>query len=308
MTAHSHGDAGDVTSSSLSAGWIQWLKTGFTWIAVAAMAVAVWKFRDFLASTWAEASSSHLLAAVLIWATTHFVSPWFTLVVLGRDRPIDYRSALTVHALRLPAKYLPGGIWHMVGRVADFKDLGHQRPALVDFLLLENLVAAGFALGVGACLLSAFGETRWTTLLALVAAGGLLGLALVPWGIRLVTRSERIFPASRYLRLLALTAFFWALASTAFVLFIGGFGGQVVHGNLPAIYGTYLFSWGAGFVAFFAPQGIGVFEFVSGKLLEGQLDLGRAVALMASFRVIVLAGDLLAWALVLLAGRRLSVR
>jgi len=308
VNADRPGGWGKLASSPLSAAWIRRLKAGFTWLAVIAMVIAVLRFRDFLVSAWAEAEPGHLLAAVLLWAATHFVSPWFTLVVFGRDRPIDYRSALCVHALRLPAKYLPGGIWHMVGRISDFRELGHERPALIDFLLMENLVAAGFALGVGGCLLWLFGDAHWDSLLATIGIGGILGLALVPWGVRLVTRSGRIFPATRYLRLLALTAVFWALASTAFVVFLGGFGEEFLHAKLPAIYGTYLFSWGTGFVAFFAPQGIGVFEFVSGKLLEGQLELGRAVALMASFRVIVLAGDLLAWALVLLAVRRLSVR
>jgi hypothetical protein len=246
---------------------------------------------------------------VLVWTATHFVSPGFTLLVLGRDHPIDYRTAFAVHALRLPAKYLPGGIWHMVGRVVDFRSLGHQRPALVDFVLLENLVAAGFALGAGASLLWAAGAVpHWSAALGGFAALAWLGLALVPWGLRLLTRSGRDFPPARYLRLLLLACGFWLLASTAFVLFVRAFGGAALQASLPALYGTYLFSWGAGFVAFFAPQGIGVFEFVSGKLLDGQVGLAHAVALMASFRVIVLVGDLTAWAAAFVLFRRPPVR
>ncbi len=308
MFQNAQGEATRVAPSRLPAPWLKALKVAFTWFAVAAMVLAVWRSWHFLANAWADAAPGNLIAAVLLWAATHFVAPGVAVLVLGRDRAVDYRAALGVHALRLPAKYIPGGIWHMVGRVADFRELGHERPSLVDFVLMENLVAAGCALGVGAGLLFLFGDTRWGAALAAISLLGFLGLALVPWGMRLVTRSGRIFPADRYLRLLALTVVFWALASTAFVVFLGGFGGNVLDASVPAIYGTYLFSWGAGFVAFFAPQGIGVFEFVSGKLLERQLDLGHAVALMASFRVIVLAGDLLAWAAVFLAVRRLSVR
>lgn len=288
--------------------WLRPVKILFTWIALCAMGYAVWTSQAFLSGAWSRASSGGLAAAVLAWAATHFVSPGFTLLVLGRDHPIDYRTALSVHALRLPAKYLPGGIWHMVGRVVDFRSLGHQRPALVDFVLLENFVAAGFALGAGATLLWAAGAVpRWSTALAGVAVLAWLGLVLLPWCLRLLTRSGRDFPPGRYLKLLLLTCGFWSLAAMAFVLFVRAFGGQALQASLAALYGTYLFSWGTGFVAFFAPQGIGVFEFVSGKLLDGQMELAHVVALMASFRVIVLAGDLLAWAAAFTFLRRPSV-
>ena len=288
--------------------WLRHVKLVFTWVALAAMAYAVWRSHAFLAATWGQASVRGLAVAVLVWTATHLVLPCFTLLVLGRDHPIDYRTALRVHALRLPAKYLPGGIWHMVGRVVDFRSLGHQRPALVDFVLLENLVAAGFALGAGATLLCVAGVApRWNTALAGIAALAWLGLGIVPWGLRLVTRSGRDFPPARYLNLLLLSCGFWLLAATAFVVFMRAFGGQTLQASLPALYGTYLFSWGAGFVAFFAPQGIGVFEFVSGKLLVGRIELAQVVALMASFRVIVLAGDLMAWAVAFALLRRPSL-
>ena len=308
MAVQRHSEGTSATPFRLDAPWISSVKAAFAWCAVIAMVVAAWRAWPFLASAWGGAAPVQLLSAVMLWAATHFVSPGFTVLVLGRDRPIGYRSALVVHASRLPAKYIPGGIWHMVSRVADFRELGHQRPALVDFVLLENLVAAVFALGSGAGLLWFFGNTQWGDGLAVISILGLAGLAFLPWGLRLITRSLRTFPMGRYARLLILTALFWTLASSAFVAFLGGFESQLSDASRPAIYGTYLFSWGAGFVAFFAPQGIGVFEVVSGKLLEGQLELGRAVALMATFRIIVLAGDLLAWAGVFLFFRRYSVR
>jgi len=308
MTPGPHAAPAEVVSVPFASAWTRPVKRLFAWIAAAAMAYAVWRSHAFLASAWAQASIGGLLAAMLAWTATHFVSPGFTLLVLGRDHPISYRTALSVHALRLPAKYLPGGIWHMVGRVVDFRSLGHRQPALIDFVLLENLVAAGFALGTGATLLWAVDAVpRWSTSLAGFAILAWLSLALVPWGLRLVTRSGRDFPPWRYLKLLLLACGFWLLAATAFVLFVRAFGGAMLQASLPALYGTYLFSWGAGFVAFFAPQGIGVFEFVSGKLLDGQLELAQAVALMASFRVIALAGDLLAWAVAFAFFRRPSV-
>ena len=177
----------------MPAPWLKALKVAFTWFAVAAMVLAVWRSWHFLANAWAGAAPGNLIAAVLLWAATHFVAPGVAVLVLGRDRAVDYRAALGVHALRLPAKYIPGGIWHMVGRVADFRELGHERPSLVDFVLIENLVAAGCALGVGASLLLLFGGTPLG-----YGTGGDFAPGMswarrsVPWGLRLVTRSGRV--------------------------------------------------------------------------------------------------------------------
>jgi hypothetical protein len=272
------------------------------------MAVAIWQSREFLASAWTGIAPGHVAVAICLWTATHFVSPCASMLILGRARPIGYRSALAVHALRLPAKYLPGGIWHMVGRVNDLHGMGHERRSLVEFVVMENLVAAGFALGTGASLLLLSGETPWRGLLAVVAGLAFTGLALVPWIARFVGGLELTFPPARYGRLLAVTLAFWTLASAAFVVFLSGFGPAVIQAGVSAKIGTYLFSWGAGFIAFFAPQGVGVFEFVAGTLLDGRIALAQAVALMASFRIIVLAGDFVAWGVVLVFFRERAAR
>lgn len=288
--------------------WSQVLKRVFAWVALLAMALAVWQSWGFLATTMPRVAVGNVVAAVLLWSATHLVAPRCAMLVLGRSRSINYSSALEIHALRLPAKYLPGGIWHTLARVTDFGVLGHARQSLVEFVLLENMVAAAFTLGLGAALLVMSGHTRWCGLMEVVAVLGFVSLALTPWLVKLLTHAERQFPLDRYLKLLAMTALFWASASAAFVVFLFGFGGAVMQANLTSVLGAYLFSWGAGFVAFFAPQGVGVFEFVAGTLLDGRISLTEAVALIACFRIVVLAGDLSAWAVAMLVFRRLALR
>ncbi len=288
--------------------WSTCLKRVFLWGALLAMAIALLHSREFVIGAWSAVRPGTLLTAVVLWAAAHFVLPGVSMLVLGRSQPISYSDALAVHALRLPAKYLPGGVWHLVGRVADLKGLGYGRQSLTEFVLFENLVAASFSLGVGAALLAVSGEARWPELIAALAVMGFMGLAVVPQLVRFVTRSGHSFPIGRYARVLLLTAGFWSLASAAFVAFLSGFQPAVLQVGVMATVGIYLFSWGVGFVAFFAPQGVGVFEVVAGTLLQGKLDLGRAVALLASYRIIVLAGDLLAWAIAMVIFRRLSIR
>jgi glycosyltransferase 2 family protein len=279
--------------------WSRWLRWAFGWLAVFGMGIAIWSSREFLLQAWARARPGQLATATVLWTASHFVSPRFTQIVLGRTQAIDYRAAFAVHALRLPAKYLPGGIWHMVGRLVDFSARGHGRTSLIEFVLMENLVAAGFAICVGSTLLAITDATAWAPALTALALLAAVGLTCVPWAVKVFARADRILGTRRYLELLVVAAAFWATAGTAFVVFVGAFGPGLLPPAPAAIYGTYLFSWGAGFIAFFAPQGVGVFEFVAGTLLEGRLALAHAVALLASFRLVVLAGDALAWVIAL---------
>ena len=284
-------------------GVLRRIKTGFAVIALAAMTLAVLGSREFLRAIWTAVDALYIVAAVLVWMGLHFLSPLFLKIVLGRSRPLSYRDALSVHALRLPSRYLPGGIWHTVARVADLSAMGHSPRALTEFVLLENLVAAGFALGVGGAVLVAVGGEKWRLLIGLIAFGGFIALLLAPYAGRLLSRSESAIPPARYVRLILLVAFFWTLASLAFVTFVKGFRAEVFDATVLETAGAYLFSWGVGFVTIFAPQGIGVFEYVAGTLLSGKVRLVEAVSVMASFRVVVLLADLGAWALVSLALR-----
>ncbi len=60
--------------------------------------------------------------------------------------------------------------------------------------------------------------------------------------------------------------------------------------------GAYLFSWGVGFIAIFAPQGIGVFEVVAADLMRSDSTFMSVAALLAGFRLIILAADATVWA------------
>jgi hypothetical protein len=274
-------------------------------MALAAMFLAVWHSRQFLREIWSAVDAYYLVVAVASWMALHFISPLFLRIVLGRSRPLSYRDALRVHALRLPSRYLPGGIWHTVARVSDLSTMGYPARALTEFVLLENLVAAGFALGVGSTLLLIVGGETWRLLIGMIGLAGLVGLAVAPYMSQLLSRSESAITTASYLRLLLVVATFWTLASFAFVTFVMGFRTEVFDATVLEIAGVYLFSWGVGFVTIFAPQGIGVFEYVSGNLLAGRIGLAEAVSVMASFRAVVLIADLGAWALVSLTlGRR----
>ena len=89
-------------------------------------------------------------------------------------------------------------------------------------------------------------------------------------------------------------AMFWCLAAAAFYAYwtaIFDLNGM----DILRIVSCYLLSWAAGFVALFAPQGLGVFEWVAAQLLPSTQTLSVTVTAVAGFRLVTIAGDLAAW-------------
>ncbi|MGH8077348.1 MAG: hypothetical protein ACREPE_08510, partial [Lysobacter sp.] len=244
-----------------------------------------------------------IAVTALLWAMLHLLSPVFTWIVLrGVGADISYRSALEIHIGRLPARYLPGGIWHTVSRVMDLHGLGVSRLQLSILVLMENLVPLGITLAGGGLLLYLSGDSQGPALAA--AAGGLLLLACIPFALRhRMLLSKHGFTHRYYLTALTVVAAFWAIAASAFACYWLAFPSTEIGGSLLKLFGAYLLAWAAGFAAIFAPQGIGVFEAVAAMLLPGALPFGGVVALAAGFRAVVLIGDSLAFGVLLLYRR-----
>ncbi|MGN6520464.1 MAG: lysylphosphatidylglycerol synthase domain-containing protein [Dokdonella sp.] len=264
--------------------------------ALACLALAAWHARDTIGATLAGAEPLTLLAAIALWALSHAFAPVTSRIVLGNlGVHIRYRELLAIHVSRLPARYLPGGIWHTVSRVVDLQRRGVGRAELAAMVLAENILPPATAGILGGVLLFAAGVARTAALVAVAAGAALLVVATVLSRHAALRRHANLAPRA-LLRAAGASAAFWCMAAAAFALYWLAFadaGGE----PLGAIAGVYLVSWAVGFVSFFAPQGLGVFEGVAALFLADSIGLADAAVLAAGFRVVVLAADLTAWSI-----------
>ncbi len=286
--------AGNMTKRAMAL--LRWL---FTPAALLFLVVAGWRARAVFATVLGQADTTLLVVTITLWASMHLLSPVFSWVVLREiGAGVGYRTLLAIHVGRLPARYLPGGVWHTVSRVMDLHRLGVTRSQLSVMLLLENMVPVSVASVLGGLCLCIAGKTSWLALAALCA--GPLLFACIPLVMRhRALLAPRKLAAGGYLKLAAVTAVFWIAAATAFFTYWSAF--PYARMSVPAlqIYGVYLIAWVAGFVSVFAPQGIGVFESVAGVFLQGALTFAGAAVLAAGFRVAILAADILAYSALL---------
>ncbi|HEU4663893.1 MAG TPA: lysylphosphatidylglycerol synthase domain-containing protein, partial [Dokdonella sp.] len=269
----------------------------FAPLALACLGFAAWHARDRIGATLVRAEPGALVAAIALWMSSHALAPVASRVVLGAlGARVRYRELLAIHVARLPARYLPGGIWHTVSRVADLQQCGVGRTELATMVAAENVLPPATAALLGGALLLGAGVARDAALVALAAGGALLAAALLLARQSLVRRHAQLEPRSVLLAAAA-TIVFWSVAATAFAAYWLAFADLRGSAPLVAVAGVYLVAWAVGFVSFFAPQGIGVFESMAALFLANGVGLADAAVLAAGFRVVVLAADVLAWSM-----------
>ena len=132
-------------------------KAFFTPVALGFLVYFAWRSRDLLTVVLSEASFLHIVLAIVVWCLLHLLAPVFAMLTLcACGSNVAWRAAFAIHASRLPARYLPGGIWHTVGRIIDYHDLGVRPRHLTAFVLLENGLAAAVTLALGGAIVFAY--------------------------------------------------------------------------------------------------------------------------------------------------------
>jgi len=277
---------------------LRYLQRIFAPIAIAFLAWFAWESRAELAELVQGAMPMYLGIAIALWCLTHALAPIASMLIFNaKGQSVDYRTAARIHFENLPARYVPGGIWHTVGRVAAFGNLGIDARNLSTFVVMENALAVATAFVLGGSTISVIrGLDTWGQIAALGALVGAVIIVALPYLLRTrLLKGETELSTRTYITVIAFASVYWIVAAAAFVTYVFAYSSLAVQSSPLESGAAYLFSWGVGFVAVFAPQGIGVFEVVAAELLRDTGSLTSVAALLAGFRLIILVADALAW-------------
>jgi hypothetical protein len=275
--------------------WLYRLRRGFIPLGLAFLAYSAYLAGDSLLPLLATVSVPRLLLACMLWSLAQWIGPLASLAMARiLDVRLGYRELALVSVLRLPAKYLPGGIWQSVARFAAYQRMEIKTSDSMTILVAEHVFALGTSIALGASLL------LWEThsLNASRIAAGLLALAII--GLLLSSAwlqcsQNRARGASRWiLKLVLSTCLFWILAAASFcVYWMAVFDSGAA--DLRLVGSCYLLSWAAGFVVIFSPQGLGVFEWTAAHLMQSTQPLSVVVTAVAGFRMVSIIGDMATW-------------
>ena len=279
--------------------YLVWARRIFTPIAIAFLLYFAWHSRTLLAGQVQSSEFSWLILSTALWILSHFMSPVFTFMVLkGFSIPLAYNKAFNIHASRLPAKYLPGGIWHSAARASDYYRQGISVRNVGIYLLLENIVIAAITLLIGGSVVASIDGTgqTWATMAFICAVLGGVAIIISPIILNKYFLPDEIsLNPLEYTKSIGVIAVYWLIVAGAFICFLQGFPDLNLKVSSVEIGGIYIFSWAIGFITLFAPQGVGVTEFVASQLLEGGIATSSFIVLLAGFRLVILVADLLTW-------------
>ncbi len=277
---------------------------GWLWavqLAVAGAVVAL--VAGSLARNWTAFRAVHvalavrpalLAAAVLAVCATYAVQieAWRRILAGWRQR-IGFGAAARIWSLANLGRYLPGKVWSVAGLVLLARRAGvDAAPAAAS-----AFAAQAVTLGAGAAVAAAVtpqATSPWRLAgAALAAVGTVAALSWAPTARRLgrlagaATPLEPL-PALSVLASAALAALAWLGYGVAFWLLARGLVGGA---GLPLATATGVFAVGylLGWLALFAPGGVGVRELVLIGLLAPSLGGGGAVALTVASRLLLTA-------------------
>lgn len=280
---------------------IQLCSSIFIPLALAFLLLVVYENQEFLRDRVTGRNNAGFYVSILLWLLLHFLHPATVIAALqGRFSVKHYSVCLKIHMGQLPARYLPGGIWHTAARFAHYYKLGVTRGELIFLVAAENIFAINVTLGIGSFLLvfiqPNMGHAIYFPALCILISSSMIFLQ------KLGSRNE--FPLSSKKLVLNILAqlLYWTIATCSFMAYCYAMFPDSSLDPLKTA-SAYLISWGIGFIAFFAPQGIGIFEFTAGAILHEDMALSEIAALLLGFRIVVLIADILGWILNLVGWR-----
>ena len=247
------------------------------------------------------------VSATILLVHQPFVAFAWQRIVRQLGEPLPVLQALRFYLLAQLARYVPGGIWDVAGRVYLAGAAGYSRMRVSYSILLEMVLHVVSAALFFLVTLAFWPDIREVLPFAIALAGmAVVGLAvlhpvLLSPAISLLARlthrevetAWRI-PFVAFLPLLGYQLAARLLVGAAFATFTFGIY-PVSAGEFPRLAGIFVAGWLVGFLVVVMPMGLGVREGAIAWLLAGIMPLPAATAVAIGFRILVALRDL-AWA------------
>lgn len=209
------------------------------------------------------------------------------------DTSLTYSAIFSIVTFTQLAKYLPGGIWHFVGRFGAYNRQKLSIKKTTRALIVENLWLLSGALMVGVCagVLSPLGQRLLEKHGIQIPWAVLELVALVLW-FALLFGFERLFRAEKstsHIKIFGLQWISWLCLGISFVCILPEYNFM----DAPFYISVFSFGWLAGYVMIFAPGGIGVRELAIVWMLSGLMKSEDVIVYSTVHRFLFIVVELL---------------
>ena len=203
---------------------------------------------------------------------------------------MPYTEALTITTVTQLGKYLPGGIWHFAGKFGVYRVKGISTKKTAQAMVMENLWLLSSAGVVGLVALLASSKEiacQYLKFLCTPAIANAVAYVLpVLWITGLLVFEYLFFGKQKiifrdFLLTLAELIFIWLVFGLSFWLVFPPNSGYFLQ-----VMGAFSLSWLVGYVAVFAPGGIGIREMLLAVLLGAFFNSGEVTIYAAIHRLL----------------------
>ena len=253
---------------------------------------------DEVSDAFSQVDAINLVLSLLLGlaAMTSIGWIWVTMIV-ARSHNVRHRNAMSWYFTGQLGKYVPGGIWPIVGRAELAVRNGIPRIdayASTGLSLVTTYAAAVVTIGIGAAATTGHRLIAILIAIALMAAYASflqpsLRAVIIRVASRISSSASSLTDPQRLVRLTVLHIPAWLLMSLSTSVTATAFGANIGIADMLFITTT---SWLAGFVVVGVPGGIGVREAVFTSLAGGIIGTPMAVSLALMSRVVFIAVDL----------------
>ena len=246
------------------------------WI-IAVLAGAGWYFYTHfqeISGYLSSLSLSRILISTILFLVGKFLLSDITRLSLKKvSRIIPYSEAFSITSVTQLGKYLPGGIWHFAGKFGIYKVMGISTKGTTQAIIYENIWLLSSATIVGFFTLLISSRDVFCEYLPFICGPAIAQILMVGipvlWIAGLILFERLFFPGCKvvpldFLLILVEQLATWILFGISYWLVF-----PPQSGYLMQIIGAFSLSWVAGYVAFFAPGGIGIREFLLAVILGG---------------------------------------
>lgn len=270
-------------------------------VTLAFLAITIEKNLQELSAIWEQNQAwcyGGLALGVSLLA--HLWSAWvWSWILRDLQQPVSRAWAIAVFLKNSPAKYIPGNIWHLYGRVRAAQKVGIAVEVAALSVLLEPLLIAAAALTL--VVLSSPLSSLQGVGLALILLGVHPRLLnpILRWIERQRSKPKTFAFLRQYpLRLYLGEVVFMGLRVIGFLLAVLVFV-PLNWAMVRPLVGGFSFAWLLGLVTPGAPGGLGIFEATAIALLNGYLTPGLLLGIVALYRFVSTLAEIvgagLAW-------------
>lgn len=279
--------------------WLNILK--WLWLVIVAAAAGwyfIGNFRD-IRDNISSIRITRLLLSLLILLIAKLLTADLTYHSLKiTTHPFSFIEAFSITSITQLGKYIPGGIWHFAGKFGIYKTRGISAKAAAIPIIIENLwlIASALITGLLSLLLSRstlpcrylpFPCTNLNKLISILVLV-LLWVFAVYIALRVIFQTA-ISPWL-HLRLSIQQLIIWCLFGCSFWLIFPK--NPEIDFLLQAV-SAFSLSWALGYVAFFAPGGIGIREAAMTLLLSAFFPPQTAAIYTAIHRLLWVVTEIL---------------